>query len=74
VQAFNARDPAGQRFGMVRRREWPESGIWQGMPWDRDGRSGEYLSVPAGGSYDGVSNFGSSTLNFEGPSLKLATV
>ena len=52
--------------------DWPERWVLAGRPWDRDGRVGNIYLSTAGGSYDGVSNFGSSTLKFAGPSLKFA--
>jgi hypothetical protein len=72
VQAFNARDLT-QRLAVFQTTPGGrKGGIWQGgRGIATDGRGNIYLST-AGGYYDGVSNFGSSTLKFAGPSLKLA--
>jgi len=72
VQTFNARD-LKQRFAVFQTTpSGRKGGIWQaGRGIAADGDGNIYLST-AGGSYDGVSNFGSSTLKFTGRSLKLA--
>ena len=72
VQAFNARD-LKQRLAVFQTTpSGRKGGIWQGgRGIATDGLGNIYVST-AGGSYDGVSNFGSSTLKFTGPSLKLA--
>jgi len=72
VQTFNARD-LKQRFAVFQTTpSGRKGGIWQaGRGIAADGEGNIYLST-AGGSYDGVSNFGSSTLKFTGRSLKLA--
>jgi len=72
VQTFNARD-LKQRLAVFQTTpSGRKGGIWQGgRGIATDGLGNVYLST-AGGSYDGVSNFGSSTLKFAGPSLKLA--
>ena len=71
VQAFNARD-LKQRLAVFQTTPGGrKGGIWQGgRGIATDGLGNIYLST-AGGYYDGVSNFGSSTLKFTGPSLKL---
>ena len=72
VQTFNARDLT-QRFAVFQTTpSGRKGGIWQGgRGIAADGQGNVYLST-AGGSYDGVSNFGSSTLKFAGRSLRLA--
>jgi hypothetical protein len=72
VQAFNARD-LKQRLAVFQTTpSGRKGGIWQGgRGIATDGLGNIYVST-AGGSYDGVSNFGSSTLKLTGPSLKLA--
>jgi len=72
VQTFNARD-LKQRFAVFQTTpSGRKGGIWQaGRGIAADGDGNIYLST-AGGSYDGVTNFGSSTLKFTGRSLKLA--
>ena len=72
VQAFNARD-LKQRLAVFQTTPGGlKGGIWQGgRGIATDGLGNIYLST-AGGYYDGVKNFGSSTLKFTGPSLELA--
>jgi hypothetical protein len=72
VQTFNARD-LKQRLAVFQTTpSGRKGGIWQGgRGIATDGPGNIYIST-AGGTYDGVSNFGSSTLKFAGPSLKLA--
>ena len=72
VQTFNARD-LKQRFAVFQTTpSGRKGGVWQaGRGIAADSAGNIYLST-AGGSYDGVSNFGSSTLKFTGRSLKLA--
>ena len=72
VQAFNARDLT-QRLAVFQTTPGGrKGGIWQGgRGIAADGLGNIYLST-AGGYYDGVTNFGSSTLKFAGPGLKLA--
>ena len=62
LQTFNARD-LKQRLGVFQTTpSGRKGGIWQGgRGIATDGLGNIYLST-AGGSYDGVSNFGSSTL------------
>ena len=71
VQTFNARD-LKQRLAVFQTTPGGrKGGIWQGgRGIATDGLGNIYLST-AGGYYDGVSNFGSSTLKFTGPGLKL---
>ncbi len=71
VQALNARD-LKQRLGVFQATPTGrKGGIWQGgRGIAADGLGNIYLST-AGGLYDGVTNFGSSTLKLAGPSLKL---
>ena len=72
VQTFNARD-LKQRLAVFQTTpSGRKGGIWQaGRGIATDGLGNIYIST-AGGSYDGVSNFGSSTLKLSGPSLKPA--
>jgi hypothetical protein len=72
VQTFNARD-LKQRLAVFQTTPTGrKGGIWQGgRGIATDGLGNIYIST-AGGSYDGVSNFGSSTLKLTGPSLKVA--
>jgi hypothetical protein len=72
VQAFNARD-LKQRLAVFQTTpRGRKGGIWQGgRGIATDGLGNIYLST-AGGSYDGVSDFGSSTLKLRGASLKVA--
>src|ERR1051326_4830800 len=71
VETFNARD-LKQRFAVFQTTpSGRKGGIWQGgRGIAADGDGNIFLST-AGGSYDGVTNFGSSTLKFAGRSLKL---
>jgi hypothetical protein len=72
LQTFNARD-LRERFAVFQTTpSGRKGGIWQagrGIAADDEGNI--YVST-AGGSYDGVTNFGSSTLRFAGRTLKLA--
>jgi hypothetical protein len=72
VQTFNARD-LHERYAVFQTTpSGRKGGIWQGgRGIAADGHGHIYLST-AGGSYDGVTNFGSSTLKFAGRGLKLA--
>jgi hypothetical protein len=72
LQSFNARD-LSQRYAVFQTTpSGRKGGIWQGgRGIAADGQGNIYLST-AGGSYDGTTNFGSSTLKFAGRSLKLA--
>src|SRR5947207_2753753 len=72
LQSFNARD-LSQRYAVFQTTpSGRKGGIWQGgRGIATDGQGNIYLST-AGGSYDGTTNFGSSTLKFAGRSLKLA--
>ena len=70
-RAFNARDLTQRLAVFQTTPSGRKGGIWQGgRGIATDGLGNIYLST-AGGYYDGVSNFGSSTLKFAGPSLKL---
>ena len=71
VETFNARD-LKQRFAVFQTTpSGRKGGIWHGgRGIATDGQGNIYIST-AGGSYDGVTNFGSSTLKFAGRSLKL---
>ena len=72
LQAFNARDLTQRLAVFQTTPSGRKGGIWQGgRGIATDGRGNIYLST-AGGYYDGVSNFGSSTLKFTGRSLTLA--
>ena len=72
VQTFNARDLTQRLAVFQTTPSGRKGGIWQGgRGIATDGPGNIYLST-AGGYYDGVSNFGSSTLKFAGPALKLA--
>jgi hypothetical protein len=71
LQTFNARDLTQRLAVFQTTPSGRKGGIWQGgRGIATDGLGNIYLST-AGGYYDGVSNFGSSTLKFAGPSLKL---
>ena len=72
VQTFSARDLT-KRLGVFQTTPTGrKGGIWQGgRGIAADAQGHIYLST-AGGYYDGLSNFGSSTLKFSGPDLKLA--
>jgi len=72
LQAFNARD-LKQRLAVFQTTpRGRKGGIWQaGRGIATDGLGNIYFST-GGGAYDGVSNFGSSTLKLRGPSLKVA--
>jgi hypothetical protein len=72
LQTFNARD-LKQRLAVFQTTpSGRKGGIWQGgRGIATDGLGNIYVST-AGGSYDGVTNFGSSTLKLAGPSLKVA--
>jgi len=72
LQTFNARD-LKQRFAVFQTTpSGRKGGIWLGgRGIATDGQGNIYVST-AGGSYDGVTNFGSSALKFAGRSLKLA--
>ena len=71
LQTFNARD-LKQRFAVFQTTpSGRKGGIWHGgRGIAADDQGHVYLST-AGGSYDGVRNFGSSTLKFAGRSLNL---
>ena len=71
LQAFNARDLSERLAVFQTTPSGRKGGIWQGgrgIAADADGNI--YLST-AGGYYDGVRNFGSSTLKFGGPALEV---
>jgi len=72
LQTFNARD-LRERFAVFQTTpSGRKGGIWQaGRGIAADDQGNIYLST-AGGSYDGVTNFGSSTLKFAGRNLRLA--
>ena len=71
VQSFNARD-LSQRLAVFQSTPTGrKGGIWQaGRGIASDGAGNIYIAT-AGGSYDGVTNFGSSVLKFGPRSLKL---
>ena len=71
LQAFNARN-LRERLGVFQTTpSGRKGGIWQGgRGIAADGAGNIYVST-AGGYYDGVRNFGSSTLKFDGPTLKI---
>jgi hypothetical protein len=72
LQAFNARD-LKQRLAVFQTTPTGrKGGIWQGGRGIAADDSGNIYLSTAGGYYDGMSNFGSSTLKFAGPNLKLA--
>jgi len=72
LQTFNARDLTKRLAVFQTTPSGRKGGIWQGgRGIATDGRGNIYVST-AGGFYDGVSNFGSSTLKLAGPSLKVA--
>ena len=70
LQTFNARD-LKQRLAVFQTTpSGKKGGIWQaGRGIATDGQGNIFFST-GGGFYDGVRNFGSSTLKFRGPSLK----
>ena len=70
LQTFNARD-LKQRLAVFQTTpSGKKGGIWQaGRGLATDGQGNIFFST-GGGFYDGVNNFGSSTLKFRGPSLK----
>jgi hypothetical protein len=71
VETFNARDLTRRLAVFQTTPGGRKGGIWQGgRGIATDGLGNIYLST-AGGYYDGVSNFGSSTLRFAGPGLTL---
>src|SRR5262245_49518506 len=71
VQSFNARD-LSQRLAVFQSTPTGrKGGIWQaGRGIASDGAGNIYIAT-AGGSYDGITNFGSSVLKFAPRSLKL---
>jgi hypothetical protein len=71
VQSFNARD-LSQRLALFQSTPTGrKGGIWQaGRGIASDGAGNIYIAT-AGGSYDGITNFGSSILKFAPRSLKL---
>ena len=72
LQTFNARDLTQRLAVFQTTPSGRKGGIWQGgRGIATDGLGNIYVST-AGGSYDGVGNFGSSTLKLAGPSLKVA--
>jgi hypothetical protein len=72
LQTFNARDLTERLAVFQTTPSGRKGGIWQGgRGIAADGLGNIYLST-AGGDYDGVSNFGSSTLKLAGPRLTLA--
>ena len=72
LQAFNARD-LSQRLGVFQTTPTGrKGGIWQGGRGIAADAAGNIYLSTAGGFYDGVRNFGSSTLKFAGPDLKPA--
>ena len=72
VQAFHARDLTRRLAVFQTTPSGRKGGIWQGGRGIAADRRGNIYFSTAGGSYDGVRNFGSSTLKLHGPSLKLA--
>jgi hypothetical protein len=72
VETFNARD-LSQRLSVFQTTPTGrKGGIWQGGRGIAADAAGNIYLSTAGGYYDGVRNFGSSTLKFAGPRLKLA--
>jgi hypothetical protein len=71
LQSFNARD-LSQRLAVFQSTPTGrKGGIWQaGRGIASDGAGNIYIAT-AGGSYDGITNFGSSVLKFAPRSLKL---
>jgi hypothetical protein len=72
LQTFNARDLTERLAVFQTTPSGRKGGIWQGgRGIAADGLGNTYVST-AGGSYDGVTNFGSSTLKFTGSRLEIA--
>src|SRR5688572_18473367 len=72
LQTFDARDLTQRLAVFQTTPSGRKGGIWQGgRGIATDGMGNVFLST-AGGLYDGVTNFGSSTLKFAGPDLNLA--
>lgn len=71
VQSFNARD-LSQRLAVFQSTPTGrKGGIWQAGRGIASDSAGNIYIATAGGSYDGVTNFGSSVLKFSPRSLKL---
>jgi hypothetical protein len=71
VQSFNARDLSRRLAVFQSTPTGRKGGIWQaGRGIASDGEGNIYIAT-AGGSYDGITNFGSSVLKFGPRSLKL---
>ena len=71
VQSFDARDLSKRLAVFQSTPTGRKGGIWQagrGIPSDR---AGNIYIATAGGSYDGITNFGSSVLRFAPRSLKI---
>jgi hypothetical protein len=71
VQSFNARD-LSQRLAVFQSTPTGrKGGIWQSGRGIASDRAGNIYVATAGGTYDGITNFGSSVLKFGPRSLKL---
>jgi hypothetical protein len=71
VQSFNARD-LSQRVAVFQSTPTGrKGGIWQAGRGIASDQAGNIYIATAGGSYDGITNFGSSVLKFAPRSLKL---
>lgn len=71
LQTFNARDLTQRLAVFQTTPTGRKGGIWQGGRGIAADSSGNVYLSTAGGYYDGVTNFGSSTLKFAGPRLTL---
>lgn len=72
VQSFNARD-LSQRLAVFQSTPTGrKGGIWQAGRGIASDQAGNIYIATAGGSYDGITNFGSSVLKFAPRSLQLA--
>jgi len=72
VETFNARDLSRRLAVFQTTPQGRKGGIWQGGRGIAADDAGNIYIATAGGSYDGVTDFGSSALKFAGSNLKLA--
>jgi hypothetical protein len=71
LQAFNARDLSERLAVFQTTPSGRKGGIWQGGRGIAADAAGNIYLSTAGGYYDGVRNFGSSTLKFDAASLRV---
>ena len=71
VQSFNARDLIERLAVFQSTPTGRKGGIWQAGRGIASDRAGNIYIATAGGTYDGITNFGSSVLKFAPRSLKL---